>query len=146
MSETEDTQQVPVDPALVAQTKAPAEPVAAKPARVFTRTRFPKLPVLTDADFKKRKMRPQDVAAYKAAKKHEDDWGHLPPQVQEKLQGVDPKDVSDNAVEKHAKTRATDPVHFAAAKAFHRWGMHQELSLEAYDAAIEATLNEKHGS
>lgn len=91
-------------------------------------------------------MTPAQALAYKAELKHQDDWGHLPPQVHAQLRGVDPAKVSDDAVEKHAKTRGTDPVHFAAAKAFHRWPMHAEMTVEAYDAALEQVLSEKHGN
>jgi hypothetical protein len=122
----------------------PPEPAApAAPARVFARTVFRKLPTLTEKQMSK--LAPQLRAQYLTEKKHEDDWGHLPPNLSKHLRGMDPKNISDSAVEKHAKTTETDPAHFAAAKAYFKWGIGQEMPLEKYQAAIEEVLSHKHG-
>lgn len=89
------------------------------------------------------KLSPQQRAAYIAQREHQKRWGHLPPQVQRALQGV--MELAENAVENHAKAQGTDPVHFAAARAFHRWPIGQEMSSEEYVAAIEQTLQHRHG-
>lgn len=133
---TDETQEAPAD--------APQpDPTPAKPARVFPRTRFPKLPVLDAKQLAK--LSPQMRAKYHAEKKHEDDWGHLAPNLAAKLRGVEPSTLSPNAVELHAKSKQTDPVHFAAAKAFHKWAIGQEMTPAEYDAAVEAVLSHKHG-
>lgn len=156
MSETDETKQVVIDTGLVAATIPDAvakvaevdpTPTQAKPARQFAPTRFPKLPVLTDAELKK--LTPQGRTSYLAAKKHEDDWGHLPPQISSKLVGTSAEVVNmnygANAVELIAKRRGTDPVHFAAAKAYFKWPMHAQMSEDAYDAAVEEVLSHRHG-
>jgi hypothetical protein len=70
-------------------------------------------------------------------------WGHLPPQLHAELVGV--KELPENAVENHAKVLKTDPVHFAAAKAYHQWGIGKEMEVEEYSAAVKQVLAERHG-
>lgn len=136
------TQELPAEAKieLIEQSKAEA-PAPPKPPRQFARTRFPKLPALTEKELLT--LAPQERAAYLADKQHQDLWGHLPPQVGQHLRGV--LQLAPNAVENHAKRADTDPVHFAAARAYHKWAMGQEMSAEDYDAAIEKVLSEGHG-
>jgi len=89
------------------------------------------------------KLGPQERAAYDALKKHHELWGHLPPQRQQGLRGIET--LSENAVEVHARKLKTNPVHFAAAAAYHRWPIGQEMSVEEYEAALAQTLGERHG-
>jgi hypothetical protein len=49
------------------------------------------------------------------------------------------------AVESHARVRKTDPVHFAAARAYHKWPLGKEMTLDEFDAAVEHVLGERHG-
>jgi len=124
-----------------------AEATKPKPApRQFAPTVFRKLKPFEQLTKRQQEtMSAKQAAEYKAEVKHQQDWGHLPPQVHELLRGVDPVQLSSSAVELLAKVRGTDPCHFAAAKAFHKWPMHAEMSLEAYDEAIERVLSERHG-
>lgn len=89
------------------------------------------------------KLGPQERAAYDAQQKHHKLWGHLPPQRQQALRGVE--SLSERAVEVHARELKTDPVHFAAAAAYHRWPVGQEMSVEEYEAAVAQVLSERHG-
>lgn len=107
----------------------------------FAPTKFPKLPKLNEAQVAK--LNPSTRAAYIEEKKHEEKWGHLPPQVHLHLRGVD--SLPENAVENHARELKTDPVHFAAARAFHKWGIGQEMELEDFEAAVEQVVSEGHG-
>lgn len=109
--------------------------------QAFAPTRFPKLVELTEAQVSK--LSPVERAEYLDEKTHQDLWGHLPPQHHVALRGV--PSLPDDAVENHARTMGTDPVHFAATKAFFKWGIGQEMSVEEYDAAIEHVLGHGHG-
>jgi hypothetical protein len=103
-------------------------------------TRFPRLPALGERDLAS--MAPAPRAAYQAEKAHQDVWGHLPPQVSFHLRGVT---LPPLAVEHHARDAKTDPVHFAATRAYYRWALGQEMSREEYDAAVARVLSEPHG-
>lgn len=95
---------------------------------------------LTDAQLAK--LQPHERTTYAAEQKHQETWGHLPPQLQPALRGME---LPTNAVEVHARAKKTNPVHFAAARAYHRWAIGQEMTAEEYDAALEQVLNERHG-
>lgn len=111
----------------------------AKP-RVTPPTRFPRLPALGERELAA--MAPHRRAAFTAEKAHQDAWGHLPPQVSQHLRSVE---LPPQAVEHHAREAKTDPVHFAAARAYYRWALGQEMSREQYDAAVAHVLSEPHG-
>ena len=118
----------------------PAPLGATSAPRSTPRIRFPRLPALAEPALAA--MAPHRRAAYLAEKAHQDDWGHLPPQVAHLLRGVT---LPPLAVEHHARAAGTDPVHFAAARAFHRWALGQEMSREQYDAAVARVLSESFG-
>lgn len=136
---SEPLAEVPVesaaDPALFSATRPPPPPARSTPP-----TRFPRLPILGERELAA--MSPAPRAAYHAEKAHQDAWGHLPPQVSAHLRGVS---LPPQAVENHAKDAKTDPVHFAAARAFYRWPLGLEMSREQYDAAVARVLSEPHG-
>jgi len=88
------------------------------------------------------RLAPHQRAAHESEVAHHGKWGHLPPQVSEHLRGVE---LPPQAVENHARAAGTDPVHFAAARAFHRWALGQEMSRAQYDAAVARVLSEAHG-
>lgn len=133
--------EVPVEPAAdPALSSAPRPPSPPLPARSTPPTRFLRLPVLGERELAA--MSPAPRAAYHAEKAHQDAWGHLPPQVSVHLRGVS---LPPQAVENHAKDAKTDPVHFAAARAFYRWPLGLEMSREQYDAAVARVMSEPHG-
>lgn len=138
------TQEVPLatQAKLVEESKPEAPAEKAPPTiRPFARTRFPKLPALTEKQIAA--LPPVARAGYLSQKKHEDSWGHLPPNVHGHLRGIE--QLAPNAVENHARTRKTDPVHFAAARAYFKWPLGKEMTLEEFDAAVDEALNHPHG-
>lgn len=88
-------------------------------------------------------MSPRARTQYLAARKHQELWGHLPLAHQQLLVGME--SLSEDAVENHARERKTDPVHFAATRAYFRWPIGMEMSLKEYDAAVELVLRQSHG-
>lgn len=99
------------------------------------------LAALTDRQLAK--LSPTERATYDTQRKHQQLWGHLPPQRAQALRGIE--SLSELAVEVHARELKTDPVHFAAAAAYHRWPVGQEMSVEEYEAAVAQVLSERHG-
>lgn len=89
------------------------------------------------------KLTPQQRAAYDARRAHHERWGHLPVQLQSSLAGV--RALANDAVENHARTLNTDPVHFAAVRAFYRWPIGQEMDVDQYAKAVEHVLTQRHG-
>lgn len=86
---------------------------------------------------------PAQRTAYLAQQKRQQLWGHLPPQRQQALSGIE--ELPENAVENHARELKTDPVHFAAAAAYHHWPLGQEMSAEEYTDAVAQAVGERHG-
>jgi hypothetical protein len=124
-----------------AEIQAGPSPVTAPPEpRATPPTRFPRLRALGERELAG--MAPAARASYLAEKAHQDAWGHLPPQISVHLRGVE---LPPLAVEHHARDAKTDPVHFAATKAYYRWALGQEMSREKYAAAVAHVLSEPHG-
>jgi hypothetical protein len=99
--------------------------------------------VTTLSERQLKQLAPNERASYLATQKHLERWGHLPPQHQVALRGIE--EMPEDAVENHARTLKTDPVHFAAAKAYHRWAIGQEMSAEEYAAAVSQAIGERNG-